>query len=67
MQALSRAQRRALWITLGVTGGVAMLSAGAIAVWNSTRMRALRATRRAGRLMNKVGTALQSLSTVVEN
>ena len=66
MPRMSEKGMRTTFITAGVLGAVAELGAGAWVIYNSEQMRMLRATRRAGRLMNRVGVALQTLSTVVE-
>ncbi len=58
--------RKKMWMLLGGIGGAALLGAGAYAVWNSRQMRMLRNTRRAGKILYKAGSVLQSVSQLAE-
>ena len=53
-------------IVAGAVGGAALLGAGAFAVWNSKQMRTARVMKRAGKILYKVGSVLQSVSCVSE-
>ena len=54
-------------IALGAVGGVALLGAGAFAVWNSKQMRLMRAAKRTGKLLYKMGGAMQAISGIAED
>ena len=58
--------QKKVWIILGSVSGAAALGAIGLAVWNSRTMRMMRATRRAGKILYRVGSALQSVSTLME-
>lgn len=53
---------RTVAIVAGAVGGVALLGAVAAMVWNSKQMRAMRALKRASRVMYHVGTAMRNVS-----
>ena len=55
-----------MWILLGSIGGAAAISAVGVAVWNSRSMRAMRAARRTGKILYRVGAALQSVGSLME-
>ena len=52
-------------IAAGVAGGCAVTVAAAAAVWNSRRMKMLRAYRRTGKILYRVGSAMQTISTML--
>ena len=54
--------KKMMWVLLGTAGGVAVLGAGAYAVWNCRQLRMMRAARRAGKILYKAGAVLQSVS-----
>ncbi len=58
-------QKTAL-IVLGSVGGAAALGAAAVALWNSRRMRAMRAVHRTNLILNRVGNALCRFSELAE-
>ena len=66
MFSMTDSQKKTLSISAGVVGGVAALGVGALLVWNCNAMRAMRATRRTGRWMHKIGVALCSLAQVID-
>ena len=53
-----------IWIVAGTLGGVTLMGAAAIMVWNSKQMRTARIMRRAGRILYKTGSVLQSVSGI---
>lgn len=57
--------RKAAAITLGSLGGAAMIGVGIALIWNCRQMRLMRSFKRAGRILYKVGAAMQSVSGVV--
>ena len=59
-------QKTKLWIAAGVVGGCAAIGAVALGVWNSKQMRMLRATKRAGKILYRVGGAMQTMSALLE-
>jgi hypothetical protein len=54
------------WTVLGTVSGIALLSVGAVLLWNSKQLRLARAYKRAGRILYSVGTALRNVSGVAE-
>lgn len=58
--------RKTVLFTLGAMLGVTALGLGAAAVWNSRQLRAMRAAKRTGKLLYKMGTALQTVSGLAE-
>lgn len=54
-------------ITAAGVLGVAAMGVGAVAIWNSHQMRMMRAAKRTGKLLYKMGTVLQSVSGVAED
>lgn len=56
------ANRKTVMIAAGVVGTVAALGAVTVAVMNSKRMRLLRASKQAGRILYRVGETMQSVS-----
>ncbi|MBQ9761182.1 MAG: hypothetical protein IJW16_07520 [Clostridia bacterium] len=65
-QAMCRNKKTVL-VTVGSAIGVTALGLGAVAIWNSRRLRAMRAAKRTGKLLYKMGTVLQSVSGVAED
>jgi len=59
--------KTALYIALGVTGGVALLGVAAVAVWNSKQLRAARAVKRTSKILYQIGTAMRNVSCVEEH
>ena len=57
---------RTLAISLGSLAAVGTAVAAFAAVWNSRRMKMLRAYKRTGMILDKVGIALQTLAGVME-
>lgn len=57
--------KKTVYGMLAAAGGLAVLGIGAWAAWNSRQARISRATRYAGRLMYRVGGAMQSLSAAI--
>ena len=53
-----------IWIAAGTLGGVTLMGAAALMVWNSKQMRTARIMRRAGRILYKTGSVLQSVSGI---
>ena len=53
-----------IWIAAGTLGGVTLMGAAALMVWNSKQMRTARMMRRAGKILYKTGSVLQSVSGV---
>jgi hypothetical protein len=66
MFSMTDGQKKTLSVSAAVVGGVTVLGVGALLVWNSDAMRSLRAARRTGRWMHKIGVALCSLAQVIE-
>ena len=60
------ANKKAWMIALGAVSGVTALAVGAVAVWNSKQMRLMRAAKRTGRLLFRVGSAMQAVSGLVD-
>ncbi len=58
--------KKTLLFALGAMLGVTALGLGAAAVWNSRQLRAMRAAKRTGKLLYKMGTALQTVSGLAE-
>ena len=58
--------RKTVWILGGTLGGVTAVGLAAVAVWNSKQMRTARVLKRAGKILYKVGSVLQSVSCVSE-
>ena len=64
----SMMQNKKAWmITAASAMGVAAMGVGAYAVWNSRRMRMMRAARSTGKLLYNMGTVLQSVSGIAED
>lgn len=59
---MSAKTQKTVLITLGSIGGVAALSAVAVSVWNSKKMRALRAVKRTNMVLGRVGSVLCKIS-----
>ena len=59
-------QSKAVWITTGAVLGVAALSVGAVAVWNSKGLRAARTVKRTKKILYQVGTAMRNVSGIME-
>ncbi|MBQ7173781.1 MAG: hypothetical protein IJR88_06670 [Clostridia bacterium] len=57
--------KKSLIITAGLFGGSALLGAGAYLLWNSKKMRTLRAVRRVEKILSRTGEALQTVSDIV--
>ena len=57
---------KAIAITAGAIGGVAILGAIAAMVWNSKQMKTVRAIKRTSKIMYHVGTAMRNLSGEVD-
>lgn len=57
---------RNLMIAMGAVGAVGAAVAMGAAVWNSRRMKLLRAYRRAGRILDRVGVAMQTVAGMME-
>ena len=55
-----------IWILAGTVGGVALMGTAAIFVWNSKQMRTARLMKRAGKILYKTGSVLQSVSGVAD-
>ena len=55
-----------MMIAAAVVGGCAAAVAASAAVWNSRRMKMLRAYRRTGKILYRVGAALQTVSEMME-
>ena len=53
-------------VILGVVGGSVMLGGAAVAVYNSKRMRSLRAIRKTNAVLHRVGTMLTRMSEAAE-
>ena len=53
---------KAIAITAGAIGGVALLGVIAAAIWNSKQMKTMRAIKRASKVMYHVGTAMRNIS-----
>lgn len=49
-------------VCVGVLGGMVLLGIGAYSLWNCKQLRMMRAAKRAGKVLYKVGAVLQSLS-----
>jgi hypothetical protein len=58
---------RAWMIVAGAVGGAALLGAGAFAVWNSKQMRMMPTAKRTGKLLYKLGSAMQAVSGIAED
>ena len=58
--------KKSILILTGVVGGVAALGGIVAAVLNSKQMRMVRAARRTGKILYKVGTVLQNLSGMTD-
>ena len=54
--------QKSIWILAGTVGGVAAVGAAAVVIWNSKQMRAARRMKLAGRLLYKMGAALQCVT-----
>ena len=54
-------------IVAGAVGGITLLGAGAFAVWNSKQMRMMRTAKRTGKLLYKMGSAMQAISGIAED
>ena len=61
------ANKKAWMIALGTVSGATALAVGAVAVWNSRQMRLMRAAKRTGKLLFRVGSAIQAVSGMVED
>ncbi|MBR3893942.1 MAG: hypothetical protein IKJ35_02225 [Clostridia bacterium] len=59
--------KTAIYIALGVTGGVALLGAAAVAVWNSKQLRTARAVKRTSKILYQVGTAMRNVSCMEDH
>lgn len=54
------------WIlTLSVAGGVLVFGSAAIALWNCKQWKTARLAKRAGNIIYRVGSTLQSISTTL--
>ena len=53
-------------ISVGSLAAVGAAVAMGAAVWNSRRMKLLRAYRRAGRILDRVGAAMQTVAGMME-
>lgn len=60
-----KCNRKTVMILLGCIGGAAMVGVGAAMIWNSRQLRRMRTFKRAGKIFNKVGAAMQAVSGVV--
>lgn len=58
--------KKSLWTLLGTAGGILALGIGVACVWNSHQMKLLRGTRRAEKILYKVGNALQNISGIMD-
>ena len=54
--------QKRIWILEGTGGGVAAVGAAAVVIWNSKQMRTARRMKLAGRLLYKMGAALQCVT-----
>lgn len=59
--------KKTVMISVGSAVGVAALGLGAVAVWNCRQLRMMRAAKRTGKLLYKMGTVLQSVSGVADD
>lgn len=59
--------KKAIMITVGSALGVTALGLGAVAIWNCKQLRMMRAAKRTGKLLYKMGTVLQSVSGIAED
>lgn len=59
--------KKTIMITVGSVLGVTAIGLGAVAVWNCKQLRMMRAAKRTGKLLYKMGTALQSVSGIAED
>ncbi len=55
--------QKLLWAILGTTGGLAILGAGAAAIWNSRQMKIWRLSKKAEKILFRTGSMLQSIAT----
>lgn len=58
--------KTACWVSLGSVLGVAALGVGAVAIWNCKQLRMMRAAKRTGKMLYKMGAVLQSVSGIAE-
>lgn len=58
--------KKTLLITLGAVGTAVAIGAGSIAVYNSKQMRMMRAAKRTGKILYKMGSVLQAASGAAE-
>ena len=54
-----------IWIAAGVVGGCSAVAGVTAAVLNSKRMKMLRAYRRTGKILYRVGAAMQTISEMM--
>ena len=55
-----------MWIAVGIVGGASAAVVTTAAVLNSRRMKMLRAYKRTGKILYRVGSALQTVSDLME-
>ncbi len=63
---MSKQTKKTMVILFGSVGSAAALCAAAVSLWNSRRMKTLRAVRRTNLILNRVGNALCRMSQAVE-
>ena len=54
--------KKAMIAALCAVGGIAAVGLGVYAVWNSRQLRTARTAKRVGKVLNKAGAILQSVS-----
>lgn len=59
--------KKTIAITAGALGAVMILGGCAVLVYNSKKMKAMRAVKRASRVMYHVGTAMRNISGEADN
>ena len=59
-----KSTKKALCLTLGPVGAVALLGIAAATVYNSKQMKAARALKRTGKVLYMLGTAMRSVSGI---
>ncbi len=58
--------KKACLITLGAVGAAVAVGVGSLAVYNSRQMKMMRAAKRTGKILYKMGSVLQAASGAAE-
>lgn len=58
--------KKAIITAAAIVGGVSLLGGAFAAVWNSRQMKMMRAAKRTGKILNRIGCMLQNLSGMTD-